>query len=386
MRIGIDVRYLSHGLVGGVHTYVKHFVAELCAIATDHHIFLYADTKRPFELTDLPAHVTVRFLPYRGPHSTAYLDYIGIRRAMARDQLDVVHYPANYGLGVPGTRTVVTLHDALTIMPLRETLFSRGSRRTPRVLAMSIYQYVGSRLTLRDVDLVITVSQYAKKDILRYCQLDPQRIIPIPHAPPPETRRITDHAVLDEVRRRYDLRQPFVLADALKNPGVLVRAWRRLPDSLRQQYRIVFFSRHPAPLPIVFEAVEHDHAALLINPPRADLIALYSMAEVFVFPSWFEGFGIPMLEAMICGAPLIISDRGPLPEVAGDAALIIDAEDDATLAAYLQRLLTDSAEASSLRERGFARVAQFSWRKTAQQILASYEYAAGMAQHTPVYA
>ncbi len=381
MRIGIDVRYLSHGLVGGVHTYVKHFVAELCTLATAHHIFLYADTKRTFELSNLPAHVTVRFLPYRGPHSTAYLDCVGIRRAMAHDRLDVVHYPANYGLSVPGARTVVTLHDALTIMPIRETLFSAGSRRTPRVLAMSIYQYVGSRLMLRDVDLILTVSQHAKKDILRYCRLSPQRIVPIPHAPTPDMRRITDRAVLDDARTRYQLRHPFVLADALKNPGVLVRAWRRLPNSLRQQYRLVFFSRHPAPLPIVFEAVERDQAALLINPPRADLIALYSMAEVFVFPSWFEGFGIPILEAMSCGAPLIVSDRGPLPEVAGDAALIIDAEDDAALAAHLQRLLTNPTEASQLRERGFAHATQFSWRKTAQQILEGYEYAAGLTGH-----
>ena len=122
MRIGIDVRYLSHGLVGGVHTYIKHFVAELCAIAADHQIVLYADTKRPFELNDLPPYVTLRLLPYRGPQSSVYLDYIGLRHAMARDRLDVVHYPANYGFRVPGARVVVTLHDALTIMPLRETL------------------------------------------------------------------------------------------------------------------------------------------------------------------------------------------------------------------------------------------------------------------------
>jgi len=276
----------------------------------------------------------------------------------------------------------VTLHDALTIMPLRETLFSSGSRRTLRSMAMTVYLYVGSRLMLRDADMLLTVSQHAKQDILRYCRFDPQRIIPIPHAPTPDMRRISDEAVLTAVRQRYGIDQPFVLADALKNPGVLVRAWRRLPASLRQSHRIVFFSRHPAPLPVVFEAVERDGAALLINPPRPDLIALYSMAEVFVFPSWFEGFGIPVLEAMICGAPVIVSDRGPLPEVSGGAALVMDAEDDATLAGYLERLLTNPAEASHWRERGFAHAARFSWRKTAQRILESYEQAAQMAYRT----
>jgi hypothetical protein len=208
----------------------KHFVAELCAIAADHQIVLYADTKRPFELNDLPPHVTLRLLPYRGPQSSVYLDYVGLRRAMARDRLDVVHYPANYGFRVPGARMVVTLHDALTIMPLRETLFSSGSRRTLRSMAMTVYLYVGSRLMLRDADMLLTVSQHAKQDILRYCRFDPQRIIPIPHAPTPDMRRISDEAVLTAVRQRYGIDQPFVLADALKNPGVLVRAWRRLPS------------------------------------------------------------------------------------------------------------------------------------------------------------
>lgn len=382
MRIGIDVRYLSHGLVGGVHTYIKHFVAELCTIAADHQVFLYADTKRPFELTDLPSHVTLRLLPYRGPHSSVYLDYVGLRRAMARDRLDVVHYPANYGFRVPGARTIVTLHDALTIMPLRETLFSPGSRRTLRSMAMTMYLYAGSRLMLRDAELLLTVSQHAKQDILRYCRFDPQRIIPIPHAPTPDMRRVDDQAMLEAVRQRHGVAGRFVLADALKNPGVLVRAWRRLPQPLRESHRIVFFSRHPAPLPVVFEAVERDNALLLINPPRADLVALYSMADVFVFPSWFEGFGIPVLEAMICGAPVIVSDRGPLPEVAGGAALVMDAEDDATLARYLERVLTDPSEAARLRKRGFAHATQFSWRKTAQCILESYKQAAEMTYRT----
>src|SRR5262245_50931652 len=90
MRIGIDVRYLSHGLVGGVHTYVKHFVPELIALATDHQIYLYADTKRPFELHDLPEHVTVRYAPWSSPLSSVYHDLF-FWRQMVRDQLDVVH-------------------------------------------------------------------------------------------------------------------------------------------------------------------------------------------------------------------------------------------------------------------------------------------------------
>jgi glycosyltransferase involved in cell wall biosynthesis len=103
-------------------------------------------------------------------------------------------------------------------------------------------------------------------------------------------QRIEDLAVLSDVRRRHDLTPAFVLADALKNPAVLVRAWRLLPQELRKDRRIVFFCRRPDPLPIVHEAMCADEARLLIRPSRNDLFALYSMADAFVFPSWFEVF------------------------------------------------------------------------------------------------
>jgi glycosyltransferase involved in cell wall biosynthesis len=383
MRIGIDVRYLSHGLMGGIHTYLKHFVPEMIELASAHRIFLYADTKRPFELQDLPEHVTVRYLPWSNPASSIVND-MWMWRTMARDELDVAHFPANYGFGPAGARTVVTLHDAITIMPLSETLRSKGQRRTIYSQAMIVYLNLCSKLAVRRADMLITVSNHAKQDILRYCSFAPDRIVPVYHAPAPDMRRIEEPATLDDVRRRHSLDRPFVMADALKNPGVLVRAWRRLPEELRRRNRIVFFSRHATPLPIVEEAVAAGDARLLLRPSREDLVALYSMAEAFVFPSWFEGFGIPILEAMACGAPVIASDVGPLPEVAGGASLLMHVEDDAALAVHLTRLLTEPEFAQRQRDRGYDRAATFSWRKTAARILESYEAVARTATPSPL--
>jgi glycosyltransferase involved in cell wall biosynthesis len=370
MRIGIDVRYLSHGLVGGVHTYIAHFVPALIELAADHQIYLYADTKRPFELCDLPGHVTLRLLPWRGPLSSVNNDLFK-RRQMVHDHLDIMHYPANYGFGPPGARTVITLHDSINILPLREIV--RGHAKNLRTIAMMSYLHFLTCASVRCADLLLTVSAHAGREIARHSAFDPQKIVPVPHAPTPDLRRIEDMDALADVRHRHNLARPFVLADALKNPAVLVRAWRRLPAELRDSREIVFFSRRPDPLPIVQEAVATGYARLLVRPSREDLIALYSMAEVFVFPSWIEGFGIPLLEAMICGAPVIASDRGAIPEVVGDAALLADAEDDATLARHIALVLGAPSEAARLRERGFARAAQFSWRNTARRILESYE-------------
>jgi glycosyltransferase involved in cell wall biosynthesis len=370
MRIGIDVRYLSHGLVGGVHTYVANFVPALIDLASDHQIYLYADTKRPFELEQLPDYVTVRYLPWRSPLSSLYNDMF-MWRQVAQDRIDVMHYPANYGFGPPSTRTVITLHDALTIIPLPTVM--RRLPKTPRVVAMTIYLHYCSRLALKHAQLVLTVSNHAKHEIARYGPFDPERIVPAPHAPMPDFYRIEDCAVLADVRQRHKLTRSFVLADGLKNPAVLVRAWRQLPTALRESREMLFFSRRPDVLPIVHEAVAAGEAQLLVRPSRQDLIALYSMAEAFVFPSWVEGFGIPLLEAMSCGVPVIASDRGAIPEVVGDAALLGDAEDAETLSQHLARVLSMPDVAMQLRERGYTRVRQFSWRNTAQRILESYE-------------
>jgi glycosyltransferase involved in cell wall biosynthesis len=177
---------------------------------------------------------------------------------------------------------------------------------------------------------------------------------------------------LEQVREKHQLNKPFILADALKNPAVIIRAWKHLPASLRSKYQIVFFSRHPNPLQVVFDSVDSGISRLLIRPPREELINLFSQAQIFVFPSWIEGFGLPLLEAMSCGAPVIASDRGSIPEVAGEAALIIDAEDDRTLARYLTELLQNPERAADLRKRGFKRAAQFNWQQTAKEVISVY--------------
>src|SRR5579884_4069264 len=370
MRIGIDVRYLSHGLVGGVHTYVAHFVPALLDLATDHEIYLYADTKRPFELADLPRHVTLRRAPWRSPLSSVYLDLF-LRRQMAADRLDVVHFPANYGFAPRGARTVVTLHDVINVLPLAEIV--RGHAKTPRTIAMMTYLHLCTKASLRAADLLLTVSSHAARAIVTATGWDPGRVVPIPHAPTPDLRRIDDRDELAAVRGRLGLTAPFVLADALKNPSTLVRAWRLLPSELRRGRDIVFFSRRPDPPAVVHEAVARGEARLVVRPSRADLIALYSMADAFVFPSWIEGFGIPVLEAMTCGAPVIASDRGAIPEVAGDAALLAAADDADGIARHLAAVLTNPELAAYLRLRGFARAAQFSWERTARQILDAYK-------------
>jgi glycosyltransferase involved in cell wall biosynthesis len=374
MRIGIDARYLSHGLMGGVHTYLSLLAPALIERARNAEIFLYADDKARFELdaAALPANVTVRILPYRNALSAFKLDFT-LRNVMAADRIDVAHFPANLGFAPPGARSVITLHDAINILPLWEILW--GHEKKPRTMGLMTYLHFVSSWSIRRADLVITVSEYSKGEIMRRSGLPADRVVAVKYGPSPIFRRIEEPSVLEEVRSRLQIQHPFLLADAIKNPAVIARAWPRLPESLRASHQMLFFSRLVEPPAPVQEMVAVGHAQVLIRPSRSDLVALYNQAEGFLFPSLYEGLGLPPLEAMKCGAPVIASNRGSIPEVVGDAGLVIDAEDDGALAAGVTRLLQDRTFHRELRQRGFARAEEFSWPKPADRILDAYRFA-----------
>jgi glycosyltransferase involved in cell wall biosynthesis len=373
LRIGIDVRYLSHGLMGGIHTYLMNLLPELACQAAAHELLLYADTKAPFDLEGrLPDNAQLRRLDYSGQLSALQNDW-RLGRHMASDGVDVAHFPANYGLAPTGVPSVITLHDALTVMPLGRQLRGKGSKRTLRSTAMMVHLSLLSSSSVRRANRIVTISQHAADEITGHIPEVRERMSVIYHGVPADARPVKDEAVLAEVRSRLALPRRFLLADALKNPAAVLAGWRTLPDDLRRDVRIVFYARTPDLLPAVQEAVDEGAALLLLRPSRQDLIALYTMAELFCFPSWIEGFGLPVLEAMACGASVIASDRSAIPEIAGDAALIADAEESAAIGEYMRRILTEADLRESLRTRGFARAATFTWARAARQMLDVYE-------------
>lgn len=373
MRIGIDARYLSHGLAGGVHTYVRELVRSMVALDTTDTFVLYADAKRRFELENLGPRVIVRILPWRSLWSTVTHD-LRFAGMLAADAVDVAHFPANYGIGPATAATVVTLHDALNLAPLRQALSAHGSRQTLRSRATSAYLRWWTWRSVRRADLVITPSEYSRAEILHVSGLTHDRVVVVPLGAP--VKRGLDDEAREAVRRELALDGRFVLADALKNPEVLVRAWTALPGELRDGRTIVFFARRDRLLPSVHQAIEAGLARLVLRPSADQLAAMYSMADAFVFPSWIEGFGLPALEAMIYGAPLICSNRGSLPEVVGDAARLVEPDDVAGLAAALTAVLSQPGDADRLRARGAERAAQFSWQRTAEGVLDCYKRAA----------
>ncbi|MGE0448465.1 MAG: glycosyltransferase family 4 protein [Vicinamibacterales bacterium] len=372
MRIGLDARYLSHGLTGGVHTYVLNLATMLPIVAPDDQFVFYADRKAPFEIDPLPPSVTLRLLPWRSPASSVRNDR-QLGRLMDEDDVDVAHHPANYAFR--GQRpTVVTLHDTLNLFPVARQI--AGMARTPGRLGRTLYLAAATSRTIRRADRIIAPSEHARQDAAARTGVPLSRIDAVHSAAAASFAPVTDGERLNAVRARYRLPPRMILGDAIKNPRALVEAFRSLPPNLREGTAIVFFSREPAPRAELAPLLAQD-VRFTAQPSTSDLAALYSLAELFVLPSWYEGFGLPLLEAMQCGAPVAGSTRGSIPEIVGDAGLLFDVDDRAALTRHLSAVLGHADVRRDLAARGLARAATFSWERTARQTLDAYRRAAG---------
>ena len=238
----------------------------------------------------------------------------------------------------------------------------------------------GTRLAIERADMLIAISESARRDLIERMHAPAERIVVTPLAADPALARVTDPAVLDRVRRRYRLPERFVLflgaMEPRKNLLRLIEAWATLKPAVRRETSLVVAGAQGWLNDSVRSRVETlglgDRVHLAGYVEGEDLAALYSLATVFAYPSLWEGFGLPVLEAMACGTPVLTSDVSSLPEVAGDAAVLVPPTDVEAIADGLFRLLEDAALRADLAERGRRRAARFSWERCARETLAVY--------------
>jgi glycosyltransferase involved in cell wall biosynthesis len=226
---------------------------------------------------------------------------------------------------------------------------------------------------------VITDSQASKADIVRFLRVPPQKVHVVSEGVAQAFRPTSAHKV-ERIRGRYRLPHEYILfvgsVEKRKNLVGLLHAYAKLTASGRHSPLVVAGSanrRYPELSKVLQELDLEQDAIFAGYMPERDLPALYSGATLFVFPSLYEGFGLPPLEAMACGTPVVCSNAASLPEVVGDAALMTDPTDVEGLAAAMFRVLTQPDLAADLRQRGLARAAQFTWERTAHDTLAVYE-------------
>ncbi len=243
----------------------------------------------------------------------------------------------------------------------------------------------GTRMAIKGADAIIAISEHTRRDLIERMGAPPERTVVTPLAPDPGLRRVTDQERLKAIRRRYDLPEHCVLflgaLEPRKNLVRLLEAFATLTPTLRREVWLVVAGADGWLNEAIHERVEKLNLGKIVRfigyVPQTDLAALYSVATVFVYPSLWEGFGLPVLEAMACGAPVLTSNVSSLPEVAGDAALLVSPTDVEDIQNGLCRLLESEGLRAELVDRGYRQAARFSWERCARETLAVYSAVAG---------
>jgi glycosyltransferase involved in cell wall biosynthesis len=308
-------------------------------------------------------------------------EQVGLPRASRSAGVDLVHVPYFSAPLAQRTRYVTTIHDVIPlVMP------EYGGTRQMRWYLRLVRRAVGR------CAMVVTDSNHSRDDIIKHLGLRPERVVAIPlgvsneYSPP---MSLADEESVARTRERFGLRRPFVLNvggfDLRKGLPQLIRGFALAIGRLEGDYDLVIVgSPHsgnqrlfPPVEPLLAELGIADRVRLVGFVSEADKRDLYRAAEVFAFSSIYEGFGLDPLEAMACGAPVVCSDRTSLPEVVGDAALLVEPEAKA-LAEALVRMLESPDLRAELSLRGRRRAAEFTWKRTADATIDVYRRVLGL--------
>lgn len=369
MLIGIDGHTIG-GRYGGNESYVVNLVRALPDACGGDELIVYVT--RPEAVTivrDLhPALRPVRMLAVP-PVARIPLTFPW---RLWRDRVDVVHVQY-FQPPVCPCRVVSAVHDI-------------AFERFPQTFSPTQRLYMRTLIPLlaRRADAVLTVSLYSKDDICERYGIPAERVHAIPVSHDPAYRPVVDGDRLVATRKRHSLPERFVLfvsrLDPRKNLTGLLEAMSRLGPHYGDVGLVVVGKKGLGYLAAVERMRE-----LGLEPrvhftgyvPIEEIVDLYNLADVFVYPSFFEGFGMPPLEAMACGAPVVASNVTSIPEVVGDAGLLIDPGDSDAVADAIRRVLDDEELAAELRAKGLARAAEFSWERTARETYRVYRAVTG---------
>ncbi|QQS48802.1 MAG: glycosyltransferase family 4 protein [Acidobacteriota bacterium] len=376
MKIGIDAHAIG-AQQGGNETYIKNLILALGAIDRENSYTIYlanAEAARYWSgyFAEHHPNFRVRRLP---PPTPLIKAPVALAVELRLRPVDLLHvqYTAPPFCPVP---VLATIHD-LAFEHLPETFTRRGSFQ----LKLTV------RRTARRAARIATVSEYSRQDILRTYGLDPSRVVVtwngVGEAFSPEP---SFEGEGEEVRSRYGIAGDYLLAvgslQPRKNIVRLIRAYARLRNENADfRTRLVIVGRKLWLSDEIFAEASRrnwsDDVILTGYVPDEDLPKLYRAATAFIYPSIFEGFGLPPLEAMACGTPVIAGNTSSLPEVTGEAAILTDPYDEEALAREMLRLVQDRELRGRMRKLGLEQAKKFTWRDAAEKTLRMYRDVAG---------
>lgn len=368
MRIGIDARMYSSEF--GIGVYIAQLLEYLFRVDHRNEYFLFTQGQ-----TKIPAapRSGVKIVPVDIPHYSLS-EQLLFPRILRRHKLDLMHFTHFNAPLLYRRPSVVTIHD-LTVK------FFPGKKIT------SPLARAGYHMTLRSIIYrskgIISVSEHTKQDILHFYHVPPEKIRVIHLGVNQRFHVIDDEYLRSEFRKQNNLELPYLLYTGNwrdhKNLINLIKAFGLLKRKFHIPHLLVITGKDDPWYPEVKRAVKEERLEGQIRftgiIPLEDLPLLYNCADLYIFPSLYEGFGLPALEAFACGIPVCASRATSLPEVCGDAAAYFNPRDPGNMAEVIADILTDTVKRESARQKGFERLSLFSWEETAKKTLEVYNEA-----------
>jgi glycosyltransferase involved in cell wall biosynthesis len=363
MRIGIDARLVYYHQAG-IGQYILRLTQALAQIDHEDQFVVFKSRKDP---TFIVHQANFRDEQLWTPSHHRF-ERLALSVELMPFSLDVLHSPDFIPPARMRCPSVITVHDLAFLL-------------YPRFLTRESARYYGQvDLAARHADHIIAVSASTKRDTVRLLGVPEKKITVIHEAAHPLFTPLTNETELARVRNHYQLPENFILfvstVEPRKNLPTLLRAFKLLRDNYKSDAVLAVAGNRGW----LFEQVDQvvaelnlgEHVRFLGGVPNEELVYLYNAAKLFVFPSFYEGFGLPPLEAMACGTPVIVSNVSSLPEVIGDAGMLVAPEDVEGLTVAMWRVLGDENLRREMREKGLKRAQTFSWQRAARETLAVY--------------
>jgi glycosyltransferase involved in cell wall biosynthesis len=371
MRIALDVRKINDF---GIGTYIRNLIKHLPRVDQETEYFLLCFAQDEELVRSLNQH----FTPVRvtSPNYSVR-EHIGIPATLRRLRVQLFHSPHYVLPMLTPCRSVVTVHDVIHLL---------FPQYLPSRLASHYARYM-IRRALEKTELVLTVSDSSKRDLLTFFEVSPDKVVVIPNGIDSSITEGLSVQELARVKERFQIFGRTVLfvgnIKPHKNVERLIAAFAKVrEDPEYSDLTLIVVGDDISKYPSLRRTVERHrvrgHVRFFGFVPELTLVALYKTADVFAFPSLYEGFGLPPLEAMANGTPVVTSNISSLPEVVGDAALTVDPYNIDQIAKAIGRILSDRALRSRLIADGYERAKQFSWESSVAQVHQAYQRALGV--------
>jgi len=367
MHISIDVRMINKT---GIGRYVRNLIFNLTKIDKDNHYTLFFNKTQQKNYIDIWRNDNFK-KKFIGSSIFTIKEQIEFPFHLILENIDVFHSPHFVLPLLYPSKSVVTIHD-LTPIIFPEELTSKKAR---------IYYRGMLFLAIKKANKIIAVSNYTKKDIVNIFGISPGKIEVVYEGVNDCYRPIKDKRILDHIKKKFGIDREFLLYVGLSKPHKnlvrLIKAFKILRKNIRLDLKLVIAGkidpRYPEVRKIVDKLGLREDVIFTDFVSDQDLVLLYNAAKAFVFPSLYEGFGLPPLEAMACGTPVVSSKVASLAEVLGDAAVVFHPLDIHDMADKVYQVVSDENLRKQLSEKGIRWVKRFSWEKCARETLKIYE-------------